>query len=818
MDIEAMMQALTLEEKAALVAGTDFMYTNPVPRLDIGSVRMSDGPHGLRVQNAGGDNGVAGSEPATCFPPAATAASSWNPDNSYKIGQAIGKEARHYGIDVVLGPAVNIKRNPLGGRCFEYFSEDPYLSGEMGAAEVQGIQSEGIGVSVKHFALNSSENYRFMGDSVADERAMREIYLKPFEMIVKDAHPETVMCAYNKINGTYCSQNQWLLTDVLRKEWGFDGLVMTDWGATHDRLAMLRAGLDLEMPGDSPICRKWIMDGLESGELEQAVLDKAVRNVLGLIARHEAKKQEQADFALHHALAKDVAIDSAVLLKNNGMFPLFENHPYLIFGELFEKARYQGSGSSLINPAYLSTPKSAFDAHGVKYAYLKGYRENSTEVDEGLIIQAVDAFSQEGHVYDYAVVFAGLTDYVESEGSDRAHMRLPENQLALINALAKLNKRIAIVLYGGSAIELPFADLPQVTDILYMGLPGQNGGEAAYELLYGKANPCGRLAQTWPNSYADVPFGECFGKTANEICKESVFVGYRYYLSADKSVRYPFGYGLSYTSFAYENMTVERTEHGYRIGCDVINTGKRDGAAVVQLYVGAPAVDVFRPKRELKGFSKAYLAAGERKRTYIDLDTDALCYWNVAIGRRVLEDGTYYLEICSDCQTVCMQQAVEIRGEHAPAPYAADVLAIYRRADLAHVSDEVFEKMAGIPIPAVPCRKPIHLESRFSDLKSTLIGKLLYHSVLMVARIDMYKAKRMPEGVERDNKIKGAMMLYNVLDSNSLISMSMCSSGHFSYYMAKGFADLANGKLFKGLKNICTGVKAPGLPKECKNG
>lgn len=360
MDIQRLLRELTVEEKAALVAGVDFMYTNPVPRLSIPSVRMSDGPHGLRVQSEGGDNGVAGSEPATCFPTAVATASSWNPENTYKMGVAIGEECAHYGVNVLLGPGTNIKRNPLAGRNFEYFSEDPLLAGKMAAAEVKGVQENGTGVSVKHFALNNSENYRFMGDSVCDMRTIRELYLKPFEIIVKESKPQTLMCAYNKINGTYCCQNKWLLTDVLRKEWGFDGLVMTDWGATHDRLEMIRAGLDLEMPGDTNICRKWIIDGVADGTLKTEDLDKAVENVLRLVEKHENNKKREADFAAHNALAAEIAADCAVLLKNDGVLPLAKDGSYLVAGELFEKPRYQGSGSSMINPTFLSTPKTAF--------------------------------------------------------------------------------------------------------------------------------------------------------------------------------------------------------------------------------------------------------------------------------------------------------------------------------------------------------------------------------------------------------------------------------------------------------------------------
>lgn len=809
MDIDAITGKLTREEKAALVAGTDFMYTNPVPSRGIPSVRMSDGPHGLRVQQHAGDNGMSNSERATCFPAAATSASSWNPENTYRMGRAIGKECRHYGVNVVLGPAVNIKRNPLGGRCFEYFSEDPFLAGRMGTAQVLGIQAEGAGASVKHFALNNSENYRFMGDSVADMRAIREIYLKPFEMIVKGASPETVMCAYNKINGVYCSENKWLLTDVLRNEWGFTGLVMTDWGATHDRLKMLLAGLDLEMPGDTAICRKWIMDGLESGALSESVLDEAVKNVLTLAARHENDKIEKADLTLHHALAGDIAADSAVLLKNDGMLPLSKKGSYFVCGELFEKPRYQGSGSSMINPAFLSTPKSAFDGAGVSYSYAKGYRENRTDTESFLVSEALCAAKG----YDDVLIFAGLTDYVESEGADRENMRLPENQLALIDAFIKAGKRISVILYGGSPAELPFAD--GVNAILNMYLPGQNGGEAMYALVFGDACPSGRLAETWPLEYADVPFADDFGKTQNEIYKESVFVGYRYYLTANKRVRYPFGYGLSYTSFEYGNMQTEETQDGFKISCEVTNTGKYDGAEVVQLYVGAPAANVFRPIRELKGFSKIYLAAGEKGRVEIFVPKTELCYWNMAEGKYILENGEYRFELCSDCETVRLASSLTVRsGEKARAPYSEKIMDIYKNADLSKVSDDVFEEMSRQKILAIPPLKPIRTESRFSDMRYTLMGKILYGAVLSVAKAYMRKAKRMKEGTERDNKIKGAIFLRRILESNSLVTMSMSAGKSFPYNMAEMFVHLANGKIIKGLKSLCGGVKAPALPKE----
>lgn len=806
-DILKLLQELTTEEKAALAAGTDFMFTNPVPRLNIPQIRMSDGPHGLRVQTKGGDNGVAGSEPATAFPTAALTACGWNEDNLYKMSEAIGEEARHYGIDVVLGPGVNIKRNPLAGRNFEYFSEDPLLAGKMGAAEINGIQSRGVGVSLKHFALNNAENYRFMGESVCDERAMREIYLKAFEIAVKTAKPETVMCAYNKINGSYCCQNKWLLSGVLRKEWGFGGLVMTDWGATHDRIKMLQAGLDLEMPGDTDICRKWIIDGIKSGELAEETLDKAVENVLKLAYKHEEQKIEQTDFAAHDFLAEEIAEDCAVLMKNDGTLPLSAEKTYFVVGELFEKMRYQGSGSSMINPWRLTAPKTAFDNAGVKYEYCKGYKENQIAADKALIDEALKCAEK----YDTALVFIGLTDYVESEGCDRENMRLPENQLALIDALIKTGKKIVVLLYGGAPVELPFAD--KAAAILNMYLPGQRGGEATRKLLFGKKNPCGKLAETWVKSYSDAPYGDKFSKTKIEVYKESVFVGYRYYQKAKKAVAFPFGSGLSYTTFGYSDIKIEENGGKITVTAIVTNTGDRYGAEIAELYVKAPKTDVFKPEKELRGFTKVYLAAGESKEITIIVNKADLAYYNVKEKRYVLESGVYEFQLCSDCETVRLSETIKIEGENISSPYDNDIFGIYENSpDI--VSDEAFEKMSGLKIPALPPVKPITLESRFTDMKETFMGRILYSAVLSVAKKDMKKALKLPEGAERDNKIKGAMFLKRILESNSIITMSMSAGKSCPYHFAKGFVDLANGRIIKGIKDFCSTVKTAELPKD----
>lgn len=808
MDMRKILSELTTEEKAALLSGTDFMYTNPVPRLGVKSVRMSDGPHGLRVQKDGGDNGVSGSEPATAFPTAATTASGWNPDNTYKMGEAIGEEALHYGINILLGPGVCIKRNPLCGRNFEYFSEDPYLAGKLGAAEVKGVQSKGVGVSVKHFALNNAENFRFMGDSVCDMRAIREIYLKAFEIIVRESKPHTMMCAYNKINGEYCCENKWLLTEVLRREWGFDGAVMSDWGATHDRVKGVVAGLDLEMPGDTAICRKWIIDGVNNGTLKTEDLDKAVENILRLVQRYENNPKGTAvDWQAHNALAAEIAEDCAVLLKNDGILPLKPNEKLLVIGDLFDKMRYQGAGSSMINPTYLTTPKTAFDRQKVTYKFCRGYAENALAPDEKLIAEAIAAAKD----YDQVVVFAGLTDYVESEGGDRENMRLPKNQLALIDALINAGKKIAVVLFGGSPVELPFAD--EASSILNMYLPGQNGGTATYNLLFGVKSPCGKLAETWVKEYSDVPFGDTYAKTVNEVYRESVFVGYRYYLTAEKEVRYPFGFGLSYTAFDYCNMQVEESDDEYRVSCEIKNIGNYDGAEVIQLYVKAPQ-GVFKPLKELKGFAKVYLKAGESKRAEITVKKFDLRYWNVKQNGWVTESGKYVFELCSDCRTVMLSQTVTVEGDGIDIPYSEEINELYSDCAFDKITDALYEQMSGMKIPAIPPQMPIRLESRFTDMRSTFMGKILYSAVLSVAEKDMKKARKLPEGAERDNKIKGAMFLKRILESNSIITMSMSAGKSCPYNFAQGFVNLANRRLFKGIKCFCTKIEAPKLPKE----
>ncbi|MBO2517168.1 MAG: glycosyl hydrolase [Clostridiales bacterium] len=798
---------LSKNEKIALVSGTNFMETNPVPKKNIPALVMSDGPHGLRKQIGTGDNGIAQSEPATAFPTAVTVASSWNPGNSRAMGRAIAEECRHYGVHMLLGPGCNIKRNPLCGRNFEYYSEDPVLSGEMAAALVQGLQDNGTAACVKHFALNNSENYRFMGDSVCDERAMREIYLKSFERVIRKAEPAAVMCAYNKVNGTYCSENSFLLNDVLRKEWGFRGLVMTDWGAMHDRKRSVISGLDLEMPGDVAWCRQQLAEGLEDGTLQEDVLDTAARRVLDAVDQWSRGSSPcKADFDAHAALAADIAADSAVLLENDGTLPLDPADELLIIGDLFFKMRYQGSGSSMISPAGMIDHAGALEKRGIRYRALRGYRENDEAAQPELITEAVAAAADAKRV----IIYAGLTDWVESEGCDREHMRLPDGQLALIGAILEAGIRPVIVLFGGSVVEVPFSG--RVRAILHMFLPGESGGEAAARLLFGEAEPAGRLSETWPLSYSDVPFSEEFGKHRHEIYRESTLVGYRYYETADVPVRYPFGYGLSYTEFAWSDMKLSLDGNELTVSCTVRNTGKRDGAEVVQLYVKAPGKAVPRPGRELKAFRKVYLRAGESVNAVMTFPVQDLCFWCCEKKRPVLEDGAYSFLLCSDSHSVRLSEEMEISGEKLPRQIADDLYSVYSSGRLDGLTDQMYEKLLGRPLPQDGPLLPVTLDSRFSDMKQTFFGRILYSAVLSVAAKQKRAADRLPEGPERDNRLKGALFLKRILDSNSLQSMGMCAGKQISHSMISGFAALANGHILQGIKLCLTKDRAPALP------
>mgnify|MGYP004447260019 CR=1 FL=1 len=807
MDIENALTLLTLEEKAALTAGTGFMFTNPIPRLDIPSIALSDGPHGVRKQIEGGDNGVTQSEPATCFPPAVTVASSWNPENARKMAGAIADECKFFGISVILGPGTNIKRNPRCGRNFEYYSEDPFLAGSMASSFIQGAQGSGVAVSMKHFAVNSQENYRFMGNSIVDERTTRELYLKPFEKAVKEAKPKTLMCAYNQINGIFASENEWLLTDVLRKDWGFEGLVMSDWGAVKNRVSGVKAGLDLEMPGDCAMCRASIIKAVKEGALSMEELDAAVRRVLTLVDEGaKLEKKEAIDIDGHFAIALDIALDGAVLLQK-GLFPLMAEENLIVIGDLFENMRFQGAGSSMINPIKLSTPKDAFDAHGVAYSYAKGYDANHSEVDADLIEEAVSLAKGK----DKVLLFIGLTDLAESEGGDREHLALPENQLALISKLIEEKKTIDVVLFGGSVIELPFAN--DIQGLLYMALPGEAGGEAAYRLIFGEHNPSGRLSETWVKEYADVPYGKEYSTKVNELYKENLFVGYRYYSSFDKPVRFPFGYGLSYAEFEYSDWTVEREEGALRVSVSVKNVSGTPGAEVVQVYVAPPRLNLFRPKRELKGFRKVYLDSGETKTVCISIKLEDLRYWSPNTKAWVLEDGEYQILLGKDVDHILEATSLALEGVKEKV-YEDEILRAYENP--AEISDAVFEKVIGYPIPEEPKTMPLTMETPFIHYKKTFFGRIFYGACCGVANKQKKAALKMPPGKERDNKLKGAFFLQRIFDTNSLRSLAMSSGGALPYHIAEMMNKMANGHFFGGLACLRNKYKCPPLPKNQK--
>ena len=659
---------LTTEEKARLVSGQDTFSTTPIPEKDVASVRLSDGPHGLRVQSDGGDNfGLTEAAPATCFPPAVAIGSSWDPDVAARIGTAIGIEARSLGIDIVLGPGVNIKRSPLCGRNFEYLSEDPMVAGLLGSAYVRAVQETGVGTSVKHFAANNQEADRMRVSAEVDARTLREIYFPAFERVVKEARPATVMCAYNKINGTYASQDAWLLTGVLRDEWGFEGLVVSDWGAVHDPVAAVRAGLDLEMPGTKGRTPPIIATAVDSGELDTADLDRSVDRVLALRKWH-ADATNEADLESHHQLAREVAAECAVLLKNDSVLPLEATQRLAVIGELARTPRYQGGGSSHVNSFRVeSFLEAATTVSGAHIVFEPGYVLEGTEAPAGVDPTAdlQGAAVAAASAADVAVVFAGLGEVEESEGFDRATLELPQSQVALIKAIAAAAPRTVVVLSHGGVVTMEeWHD--DVDAILEGFLLGQAGGAATADLLFGVVNPSGRLAETIPRKLADHPSSQNFpGERGQVIYGERLLVGYRAFTSLDITPRYAFGHGLSYTTFETSDFQVVVTgPDSATARMTVTNTGERDGAHVVQLYVAAGGLGgVQRPRRELRAFTKVHLRAGESSTVELTLDRRAFAFWEVELDDWSVEAGTYVVELCTDAHHVEQEREIMLTGD-----------------------------------------------------------------------------------------------------------------------------------------------------------
>lgn len=717
--IQEIIRNMTLEEKVKLCSGATFWETESMEQHQIPSVFMSDGPHGLRTQKGEADHlGINNSEKSTCFPTASASAASWNPRLLKEMGEAIAEEALYYGVDIVLGPGVNIKRNPLCGRNFEYFSEDPYLAGVMGTSWIKGVQSKGVGTSLKHFAANNQEQDRMMGNSMVDERAFREIYLPAFEMAVKEAQPDTVMCSYNQINGTFASDNQRLLTDILRKEWGFEGMVVTDWGAMNDRVSALKAGCDLEMPNSCGFFDGEVKQAVEEGRLLETEIDACVERILKEAFKAQETKARAGtashfDIEAHHALAKRIACESAVLLKNEGgLLPLSKSAKTALCGAMAERVRYQGAGSSHINPTRLSGLREAMESIGECVAYYPAY-----EIDGGRNEEALARAVAGAKAVDVAVVVAGLPDSFESEGYDRAHMSMPESHNELISEIAAVNENVVVVLMGGSPLEMPWLD--QVKAVLNLYLGGQAVGEAGADLLYGEENPSGKLAETYPVSYSDVSSAETFGVNPRQVeYAESIYVGYRYYEKAGIPVQFPFGHGLSYTRFEISGLDVKSTDGlEFTVSCNVKNTGSRAGAEVVQLYVADQTPDLFKAKKELKGFAKVYLEAGQEQRVSMTLGQRAFAHYDVKTRNWEVLSGNYQIQVGVSSADIRLTEQVQIRGTLSSMG-GEDIPQWYiRPSGKPSIAD--FEKLYGQKIRPFELEKPgqYTMLNTFHDMK-----------------------------------------------------------------------------------------------------
>lgn len=659
---------LTLEEKAALTSGADFWTTKAIDRVGVPSLMMTDGPHGLRKQAGDFDHlGLADSVPATCFPPAVALGSSWDAELAERVGRALGVEAAIEDVAVLLGPGINIKRSPLCGRNFEYLSEDPLISGVIGAALVRGIQSQGVGASLKHFAANNQEDDRMRVSSDVDPRPLREIYLRGFERVVREAQPWTVMCSYNRINGVYTSEDPWLLTRVLRDDWGFAGLVVSDWGAVNDRVAGLPAGLDLEMPASGGRTDAQLVQAVRDGILTEAALDIAAQRALDLVAKAQARPAADGplDADAHHALAREVAGRSIVLLKNDGdILPLARDARVAVIGEFARTPRYQGAGSSLINPTRLDTALDEIRAlaeGGVAFA--AGFALDGG--DAGALRDEAVALAASAEV---AVVFLGLTAAEESEGYDRTHIDLPAVQLELLDAVRRANQNVIVVLSNGAVVALPFRD--EVPAIVEGWLGGQAGGGAIADVLYGVVNPAGRLAETVPLRLEDTPsYGNFPGSFGHVRYGEGVLVGYRWYDAKDLEVAYPFGHGLSYTTFAYGDVATAQTDAGdLAVTVPVTNVGSRDGREVVQVYAAPEGSAVERAPRELRGFAVVELAAGETRDVEIVVRREDLAYWDIRVDRWVVEGGDYRIEAAASSRDIRSSTTVSVAGDEVVVP------------------------------------------------------------------------------------------------------------------------------------------------------
>ena len=692
---ELLLKKLTLEEKCALLSGAETFKTRGMPEHGIPQIWLSDGPHGLRKQAGESDHlGLNPSVPATCFPTASAVANSWDAALGEEIGAALGEEAAAQEVSVVLGPGLNMKRNPLCGRSFEYFSEDPYLAGKLAAGYIRGIQSKGVAACPKHFAVNSQETRRMASDSIVDERTLREIYLTGFEIAVKEGHPRSIMSSYNLVNGTYANENKHLLMEILRGEWGFDGAVITDWGGSNDHALGVKNGSTLEMPAPGGDSVRELLAAVESGKISESDIDARLSELLPLVFDTKAALDaapREFDAAAHHALARRAAEESLVLLKNEGsLLPLAAGSKVAVIGDFAKNPRYQGAGSSMVNSTQVDVLlDKLIDSELNVIGYQQGFDRHG-KPDAALQKSACELAAQANTV----ILCMGLDEIAESEGLDRSNLRLAQNQVDLLQAVAAVNPKIVVVLYSGSVVETPWLDNCQA--LLYAALGGQAGAGAVADALTGKVNPCGKLAETWPLAYADIPSAADFATRRKTVeYREGLYIGYRYFTTAEKAVRFPFGYGMSYTTFAYSDMAAD--EQG--VSLTVTNTGSVAGTEIVQLYVAKKNSELFRPAKELKGFARVTLAPGEKQRITITLDDKAFRFWNVKANRWEIEGGEYELFVGASVEDIRLCEKISVHGTATVHPYEDVDLDCYYKGDVLSVSDADFEKLLGHPIP-----------------------------------------------------------------------------------------------------------------------
>lgn len=796
---QELISQMTLEEKASLCSGKDFWHLKSIKRLGLKEIMVCDGPHGLRKQNSENKEvGLGNSYPATCFPTAVTTACSWDRDLIYKMGQALGEECLQHEVSVLLGPGVNMKRSPLCGRNFEYFSEDPELAGEMGAAFIAGVQSMGVGTALKHFAGNSQEMKRMTSNSIIDDRALREIYLRAFEKAVKKSQPWMVMNAYNLLNGEYCSENDKLQNKILRDEWGFEGAVVSDWGAVNERVKGLNAGNDLEMPSSGGVNDAKIVEAVKCGVIDEKTLDERVDKLVDIILKGVANKKPgyKYDVEAHNLLARQIAEQSMVLLKNeDGILPLRQNDGgyVAVIGAFADAPRYQGAGSSIINPTKIDSGKRAFNNSPINVKFADGYdRKGKRKNEDAYITEACNLAKNAS----CAVLFIGLTDDYESEGFDRSTMKLPEGHNRLVEAVSRVNENIVVVLEGGSPVEMPWAD--NVKAILNAYLGGQSVSPAIVDVLTGKANPCGKLAETYPICLKDTPTAFRYPDSDENVqYRESIFIGYRYYDKTEKNVRFPFGYGLSYTSFEYSDMKLKKKNlakgEGATVTFKVKNTGDVAGSEIAQVYVSKPESKVFRAPKELKGFAKVTLEPGEEKKVTVELDDRAFSFWNTQTDDWSVESGEYKILVGSSSRDIRLEAELKMKSEDdADIVDMRDTAEVYYNGDPARATEKDFKAVYGGEFKLAPEVTKDSLNNTIESCKDKGLAKFIYNTVDLAMK---------PMG-----GISGSMMA-NTIMQTPVRNFICMSGGLFTEDMADGLLKLFDGKdVGKGVGKIAKGV------------